>query len=276
MKQIAPIQKTVIMHFHNEEYMLPWWIKHHVKVFDHGVLINHGSTDASADICRELVPHWQLVDSELSEFSAVETDLEVMRYEAASQGWKMALNATEFLVCTPELLDKKLQLMNSKNQKCLQTRGVVMADIAPDQKPSKEIPLIAQKHHGYLEQDHPVFTQPYANLRKLMWNLRWDRRARKGVRHRVMHCYAHGDYTVGRHATSHRIDARPSDIFTFWYGYSPWNDDMVARKLQFKSRIPQADREQRLGFQHLFDEGELSDNYRSCCSKSRDLSGLLP
>jgi len=73
--------RTVICHFYNEEYLLPWWLKHHLSLFDYGILIDHGSTDRSADICRELAPHWRLVRSRLSHFDAYLTDLEVMNYE---------------------------------------------------------------------------------------------------------------------------------------------------------------------------------------------------
>ncbi|MCA3390648.1 MAG: glycosyltransferase family 2 protein, partial [Roseomonas sp.] len=40
--------RSVICHFFNEAYLLPWWLKHHVPIFDHGVMIDHGSTDGSA------------------------------------------------------------------------------------------------------------------------------------------------------------------------------------------------------------------------------------
>ena len=32
--------KVLISHFFNEEYMLPWWLKHHREIFDHGVLMH--------------------------------------------------------------------------------------------------------------------------------------------------------------------------------------------------------------------------------------------
>ncbi|MEW9106591.1 glycosyltransferase family 2 protein, partial [Paenibacillus sp.] len=50
--------RILISHFYNEEYLLPWWLKHHAPLFDHGILINRGSTDRSVDICKQLVPHW--------------------------------------------------------------------------------------------------------------------------------------------------------------------------------------------------------------------------
>ena len=50
------ITRTVISHFYNEEYLLPWWLMHHTKIFDHGILINRGSTDRSVEICKLFAP----------------------------------------------------------------------------------------------------------------------------------------------------------------------------------------------------------------------------
>ena len=30
-------KRVVISHFFNEAYLLPWWLKHHREMFDHGV-----------------------------------------------------------------------------------------------------------------------------------------------------------------------------------------------------------------------------------------------
>ena len=54
-------KRVVISHFFNEAYLLPWWLEHHRQIFDHGVLIDWSSTDGSADICRQLVPGWEVV-----------------------------------------------------------------------------------------------------------------------------------------------------------------------------------------------------------------------
>ena len=34
------VRRVVISHFFNEAYLLPWWLKHHREIFDHGVLID--------------------------------------------------------------------------------------------------------------------------------------------------------------------------------------------------------------------------------------------
>ena len=73
--------RTVICHFFNEAYLLPWWLPHHIPMFDHGIMIDHGSTDESVEIVQRLAPHWRIVRSRLTMFDAFLTDQEVMSYE---------------------------------------------------------------------------------------------------------------------------------------------------------------------------------------------------
>src|SRR5262245_52269241 len=89
---------TLISHFYNEEDLLPHWLKHHVEMFDRGVMIDYASTDNSVDVIRQLAPHWEIRQSRNHYFEAVAVDLEVMDIETACEGWKMALNTTEFLL----------------------------------------------------------------------------------------------------------------------------------------------------------------------------------
>ena len=54
---------------------------HHTKIFDHGILINRGSTDRSVEICKLFAPHWEVRDSRFLEFDPTNTDIEVMEIE---------------------------------------------------------------------------------------------------------------------------------------------------------------------------------------------------
>ena len=38
-------KRLLIAHFYNEEYLLPFWIRHHFNLFDDVVLINNNSSD---------------------------------------------------------------------------------------------------------------------------------------------------------------------------------------------------------------------------------------
>src|SRR5271166_3161862 len=89
---------TIISHFYNEEFLLPYWLEHHKLIFNYGVLIDYASTDRSREIIRRIAPHWKVVQSRNSHFHFIEVDKEVMEIERTIPGWKMALNTTEFLI----------------------------------------------------------------------------------------------------------------------------------------------------------------------------------
>ena len=145
--------RTVITHFYNEEYLLPFWIKHHREIFDHGIFINYKSTDKSVDLIKKYAPSsWQIVDSENDSFDGNLCDLEVMRYEQRVKGWKIALNVTEFFIC-PNIDDIEKEC--SKNDfNGFKTQGIIVVDHQPDQEINLDIPIINQKCHGFLEQDY--------------------------------------------------------------------------------------------------------------------------
>lgn len=90
--------RTIITHFYNEEYLLPWWLEHHKKIFDYGILIDYSSTDRSVEIIRSICPHWQIFPSAYGAFDAQDCDREVEYYERQVPGWRIALTVTEFLV----------------------------------------------------------------------------------------------------------------------------------------------------------------------------------
>ena len=89
------MKKTLLCHFYNEEYMLPWFLNHHKQIFDHGVMIDYHSTDRSVEIIRELCPTWDIVTSRNPNFQADTIDTEVNDIEAGIEGWKICLNVTE-------------------------------------------------------------------------------------------------------------------------------------------------------------------------------------
>ena len=82
--------KSIISHFYNEEYLLPWWLEHHKKYFDYGLMINYNSTDRSVEIIKDICPDWQIVNSTNEQFDALRVDSEVSYYEEQIPGWKIA------------------------------------------------------------------------------------------------------------------------------------------------------------------------------------------
>src|SRR5207247_662034 len=90
---------TLISHFWNEEFLFPYWLRHHYAMFDRGVLIDYASTDRSRQIIQELAPAWEIRPSANKWFDARDVDEEVMAIEREFDGWKIVLNTTEFLLC---------------------------------------------------------------------------------------------------------------------------------------------------------------------------------
>jgi hypothetical protein len=104
------MKKVIISHIYNEEYLLPWWLNHHKKYFDHGIIIDYDSTDRSAEIVKEICPTWEFVRSKNSEYNEVELQNEVFEYESryGEDVWKACLNVTEFLIGDFNSLDSTL------------------------------------------------------------------------------------------------------------------------------------------------------------------------
>ena len=238
---------TVITHFYNEEYLLPWWIEHHKKIFDNGILINYGSTDRSVEICKDLCPPtWKIVDSKNEFFEAEAVDIEVKNYESTVEGFKMALNTTEFL-----LIPKPLEEINKdviENGGCIKTYGVCMVDNDTENLPLHGKSLIKQKHNGMIR----------------------DYRASDGLSHHENHYnllfgrFYHNkeclNYLPGRHHITDRHH-QVHDIFTLKYKFSPWNKFTKKRIQQFKSKIPKIDIDQSRGIQHLKSEEQYFEEY---------------
>lgn len=243
--------RTVICHFYNEEYLLPWWLKHHLPLFDYGVLIDHGSTDNSAEICRQLAPNWRLVRSRLTHFDAYLTDLEVMSYEQELVGWKIALTVTEFLMCSVPLSQLENSLKDMGRVGCAAS-GMLVIDDNPDLIPSPDLPLPLQKHHGL--DDNALTSQ---EQRIAIGNI-----GLAPTRNRLYHSNAVGMYYPGRHG-SFLPDAtfRIMNLMVFVYHYAPWNERTIRRKMQIGSKLNPQDVARGWGGHHLRDENTLQGDY---------------
>ena len=98
----SKINATVLCHFYNEEYLLPFWLKHHHSIFTHGIMIDYHSTDKSVEIIKELCPTWEIRTTKNEMFDAYLVDKEVMEIEETLIGFKIVLNVTEFIVAKTE------------------------------------------------------------------------------------------------------------------------------------------------------------------------------
>lgn len=252
-------KRVVISHFFNEAYLLPWWLRHHREIFDHGVLIDYHSTDESAEICRELVPHWEVVPSENATFAALLCDFEVMKHEQRfPDAWKLALNTTEFFVAPG--LEKMERAITQHDLIGVRLPGAVMVDTDPQNLPDPLRPLTEQKATGIWEDEIDFASLAIPGLTF-------------PTRTRVYHRYAIGAYTPGRHSSQLPRQCNGSRQLGSirWYGFSPWSNAFKARKLQISQRRDSFDVKNGFGAQHQADIAELDGRW----SKLAPLSGVL-
>lgn len=227
------------MHYYNEEYLLPWWLKHHKKYFDHGILIDYDSTDSSAKICKEICPNWEIVKTRNDNFDAVQLDAEIMEIEQKVKDWRIVLNTTEFLIGDYESLHTTEQ-----------TRFVVKSYIMVD-------PLsISNPQPSYNE-----------NLWDKHYNGYFDNNYRKG---RLLN-KSPSRYNPGRHFTDYNTD----QFCILWYAFAPWNEQTKKRKLQIQTKIPESNYAVGLGCHHKIDEYNLEQKYLFHATHTQDLTNLI-
>ena len=248
--------RTVITHFYNEEYLLPWWLNHHTKIFDYGILIDHGSTDNSVDICRQLAPNWRVVKSRLTEFNAYLTDFEVMGYEYELSGWKIALNITEFIISNPSLKDIEIYLKSKNKIGCLSS-CMDMVDLESDKSPIYSISLVNQKPWAV---DDNRFRKRW--LRSMLGYKSLPRR------NRFYHCLPTGMYLPGRHASFHPDSIlRMPNLLLLHFGFSPWTENFIKRKTQIAQKISQSDKDRGWGIHHLRNQIQLEKDRKKLHEK---------
>lgn len=253
--------RTVICHFFNEAYLLPWWLRHHRALFDWGILIDHGSTDASADIVREMVPSWRLVRSRLKHFDAYLTDLEVMGYEQEIGGWKIVLTVTEFLMPTMPLqvIERELEI---KGRMGCSASGILVVDHQPTSVPTSEVSLPIQKHWGVDDNSVLQTQQRLAlGLPEMPYRNRFFHRAEVGMYHPGRHSSYHPDFGL-----------RLLDLMIFHFGYAPWNEHGLLRKLQIANKLSPEDVQRGWGSHHTKKAEELQRDYESIRPNAVDLN----
>jgi hypothetical protein len=79
-------------------------------------------------------------------------------------------------------------------------------------------------------------------------------------------------YPLGRHFDrEHTTEA----LTVLWYGWSPFNFDVIKRKLQIQTRIPATDIARGFGREHIVNEGNLIETHQKLATLSRDLSKII-
>lgn len=212
-------KKTVVCHFFNEEFLLPWWLQHHKAVFDHGIMIDYASTDRSCDIIREICPSWEIVPSRNQNFVSRPIDDEVEDIERGLEGWRMALNVTEFLYGnTDHLVDLaeptqyfigNYVFVDMQDPNC----GPLTLDHTK--------PLHEQRYWGYDDFVNTSDTWPQGSMHRMNRSLH---------NHAIKYPELGGRHFPG---VQHSFD----DLVIFHYGWADAGDIGLRRKLQIQGRM---------------------------------------
>lgn len=244
---------TVISHFYNEEYLLPFWLSHHKKIFNDGIMIDYDSTDNSVDIIKEICPKWKVINSRNKDFGAYNVNLEIEEIEKNIDGWRIVLNTTEFLIGD---LNKNCDNVPYKSL-FIPSATMVCPIEMEGEYGDKNIPIYEQFTHGiYVD---------YSNIV-----------ARRALR--IM-CNYSVKYTEGRH---YQVKDEPmprgllppkivTDLIILWYRFSPMNDKMIKRNLQIQERISEEDRISGNGYHHIINESQLYGAFKLLQSESSDI-----
>ena len=232
---------TVLTNVFNEEYLLPFWLEHHRKIFDHGIVIDYRSTDSSMDIVRKMCPTWEIRTTRNSHFDAHDIDTEFMDIEQGLDGYKMVLNTTEFLIAPGDI------------------RSLVMDDM------NKAYAIQCLTACSARDNIYPATLSDFFN------GIERVETKRRSIR--LLHSYPDGQYSVGRHVPHLQL-ATSIPAYVVWFGFYPWNNLLLARKLQIKNNIPERDRQAGFGYHHFWGIEEQSNQRNLYASESVALTDV--
>jgi len=215
------MKKTVVAQCYNEEFLLPWWLEHHKHVFDHGIIVDYHSTDRTHEIIKDICPTWEIRTTRNASFNGNDVDAEIMDIEKTLDGWRMAMNITEFLYGNTD------HLIDTSEPKQYMITNYVFADMEDPAKCPEltyDRPLHEQRYWGYHDNDtnrDPV--APYAPGKG-----EWSRLNRSIHNHPIV-------YTGGRHFP--KTDYSFDDLVLFYYGWADMSERGMARKTQIAGKI---------------------------------------
>ncbi len=245
-------KRILIAHFFNEEFFLPYWIRHHARLFDSAILIDYYSTDQSVEIIRRLAPSsWRVVATRNKNWIAEDIDREVQWYENQyPSDWKIALCLTEFLVAAnfkQTLQDyataSELRGHPYHKNQIYHIPTVIM--FGNDSKPLVQNKPMVEQRAMYGHHNPVKITGIESVSEKLI-----DVCPSKSMYHRFIHRGLQDDtmqYNYGRHYIAFldrgKIDEESymlplmGDAFIMKYMWSPWPDTKARRVIIEQTRV---------------------------------------
>ena len=243
--------KTLLCHFYNEQWMLPWFLNHHKDIFDHGIMIDYHSTDHSVDIIKEICPTWDIVTGSNPDFQADKIDTEVTDIEKSIKGWRICLNVTEQLIGNYSIMT------DTEQPKQWLVPSFVMIDTDPEQTANPDFALYEQYHMGFSFKDSP---------RDFL-----ERRSRS--LHNYPYQYPSQSTQLcmapGRHFNQYNTD----QLAVLYWGWCPFDQGQLDRKLQIQTQIPLVDRQRGWGYHHITTKQTLEHRLKTeWWPRARDIS----
>ena len=195
---------TLLGHFFNEEFLLPWWLKHHRKIFDHGILFDYHSTDNSVAIIKEYCPDWEVRTSRNDCFGADAVDQEIIQCENSlpEKTWRICLNTTEFIYGDFTQLNQSQYIIPS-------------------------IMMISPTMGEYFNHETPL-------TELVKTGVHWEQHNERVGR--SMHNVGPNYNSTGRHYWVGG-ESFTSQFMIFHYGWAPMCSDLLKRKLQIQTQI---------------------------------------
>jgi len=264
------MKKTLVSHIRNEEYLLPFWLKHHKKYFDHGIIVDYNSTDSSVEIIKSICPTWEVVPSRNAKLDALVMDREIEDIESQHPGWKMCLSTTEFLVGDY----KKLDSIYEPTELLIPALNMVEHPSQEGIHPSYDTDIFLQKTYGIHYEDRIVYSN-----NEITYNGRIDSHIKAQNtgyltrRLRLLHNRDRITYPLGRHY--HDPGNINKDFIIVYYRFCPFNDITLRRMTRMQENIESDNKDKNLGYEHFMDEIETTRWVREWQRNSRDLSGYI-
>jgi hypothetical protein len=230
-------QINVVINTYNEEFILPYWLEHHVSLFDHGIVLDYKSSDSTLDIIKHYAPHWTVVTAKNYQwFDAEINDKEIMDCEEKLSGWKVCLNTTEFIFT--HNFREKIKELERKKIKEARFFGYQIND------------TIEEKENKTFDKNKNIILQRFNGKPDIF-------------RHRIIHKNKNGGYYVGRHYDVPILRKNPhvknyskdfipiaDGLYLLWYRFAPFYEQ-ISRKIQISPRIPLSDIKKGYAWNHI-------------------------